>query len=151
MTLQRFPFSVSSFPRSSPSQLFRVFRRQQTSTLLNINVCYLPKYDSKPAPRMQPSIELFHHRSPAPATQPVLSGKAEIEDILEIDELRGRIFANLEKTTLAKCARVCTLWSDDALNLIWKKLDSVVPLISTIFPLTGNVRSALTRCNAYIF
>lgn len=65
--------------------------------------------------------------------------------VLEIGELRERIFVNLEKTTLAKCARVCSLWSDDALNLLWNKLNSVIPLLSTIGPLHKDVQSTFTK------
>lgn len=61
-------------------------------------------------------------------------------EALGIDELRKHILTNLEKTTLAKCARVCTLWSDDALDLLWEKLFSVMPLLSTVCPLVKDAR-----------
>lgn len=60
-------------------------------------------------------------------------------NVLEIGELRERIFTHMKKTTLTKCARVCILWSEDALNLLWKELDSVRPLLSVVCPLTEDV------------
>lgn len=95
-----------------------------------------------------PHLELESGLPPAATNMPVgvtavapevkLSPRA-----LAIGELRKHVFASLEKTTLARCARVCTVWSDDALILLWHELDSVKPLLSTISPLVRKVRNTL--------
>lgn len=60
-------------------------------------------------------------------------------NVFSAAELRKRIFGHLDKRRLADCARVCVIWSDDALDLIWKELGSVRPLLSILCPLTKNV------------
>lgn len=81
-------------------------------------------------------------------TEPAYVFEPEIKPNLRVSqiyELRERIFVNLEQTALAQCARVCTLWSDDALNLLWNKLGSVAPLLSVIRPLIRHVRNDFTK------
>ena len=59
--------------------------------------------------------------------------------VFDITELRRKIFHIEDKRTLARCARVCRSWNDDALDHLWEKLDSSIPLLSILSPMTEGV------------
>lgn len=96
----------------------------------------------KIVPSQLPSLPASHR----PHMSEPQESEMEQDDVFEVAKLRKHIFAYLEKTTLAKCARVCTLWSDDALNVIWKELDSVKPLLSTVCPLVKDRHISVRNC-----
>ncbi|KAH8116161.1 hypothetical protein DFH11DRAFT_1584613 [Phellopilus nigrolimitatus] len=60
-------------------------------------------------------------------------------------ELRVNIFGLADRETQSRCARVCSLWSNDALNELWKDLESPIPLLSILAPLTDDYERAFTR------
>ncbi|KAJ7719094.1 hypothetical protein DFH07DRAFT_947188 [Mycena maculata] len=49
-----------------------------------------------------------------------------------IPELRQLIFSMAEKGDLAACAQVCTTWTKDALDIVWRELPSPLPIIRLV-------------------
>lgn len=57
-------------------------------------------------------------------------------------ELLAMVFSHLDKKSLARCARVCKLWSDTALDILWHDLTDFRPLLTLLAPMTGRDKTA---------
>ncbi|KIO32348.1 hypothetical protein M407DRAFT_4540 [Tulasnella calospora MUT 4182] len=57
-----------------------------------------------------------------------------MDRLLSTPELLLTIFSFADKGTLLASARVCQTWSPQALDYLWRDLDSVVPLLQLICP-----------------
>ncbi|KAI5123363.1 hypothetical protein M0805_001784 [Coniferiporia weirii] len=64
-------------------------------------------------------------------------------DIFSISELRGQIFTFADDASLARCARVCSSWSDNALDVLWRHLDTFIPLFNVLSPLEPDANGLL--------
>ncbi|KIO32396.1 hypothetical protein M407DRAFT_18707 [Tulasnella calospora MUT 4182] len=60
--------------------------------------------------------------------------KAQV-DALAVPELLANFFSFATQSTLGTCALVCKLWSEVALDELWKHLDSVFPLLELVMSL----------------
>ncbi|KAG8913133.1 hypothetical protein FRC01_004716 [Tulasnella sp. 417] len=53
-------------------------------------------------------------------------------DALVVPELLATVFSFATRPTLGTCVQVCKLWSEVALDELWKHLDSVFPLLELV-------------------
>jgi hypothetical protein len=63
-------------------------------------------------------------------------GPTAVHRALEINEIRGQLFDLLEwddkKRTLASMARVCRMFTEQALDVLWHKLVGLKPLLALL-------------------
>lgn len=55
--------------------------------------------------------------------------------VIEIPELLGYIFIYLDRKSLAAAARTNKFWSEHALDVLWKHLPTVTPILELMSPL----------------
>lgn len=60
-----------------------------------------------------------------------------------IPELLTIMFSFLDNRSLARAARVCSQWSDVALDTLWHTATDLRPLLSLLAPLTGEKKSVV--------
>lgn len=53
-------------------------------------------------------------------------------DPLAVPELLANVLSFATQSTLASCALACKSWSDVALDILWRNLDSVFPLLEML-------------------
>jgi hypothetical protein len=74
-------------------------------------------------------------------------GPTSVHRALEIPEIRGQVFELLEwddkKRTLAVMARVCRMFTEQALDALWRKLIGLKPLLA-LLPIT--IRGGVMVC-----
>lgn len=67
---------------------------------------------------------------------------------LLILELLDLIFSCLENADLASCTRVCKLWSEHSLNVLWRQTDNLPALFEILAPLVQVNQSPGSRTHA---
>lgn len=60
---------------------------------------------------------------------------SKMEAALEIPEVLSRIIGQADPKDQTAAARASKVWSEAALNCIWRRLDSIVPLLKVLSPL----------------
>jgi hypothetical protein len=78
-------------------------------------------------------------------------GATSVHKALEIPEILGYVYEQLEradmKGTLASMAQVCRAFTEQALDVLWRKLIGLRPLLS-ILPIT--VSGGVMVCHRYV-
>lgn len=139
------------FPTLPPSLLFLrpslILQRETTATTTNIiskdrNPSSLSiTAHRRPEHRSdllfdQPPQEAFNLSHTAGPSSPCVKGvMSKIEAALEIPEVLSRIIGQADSKDQTVAARTSKAWNEAALNCIWRRLDSIVPLLKILSPL----------------
>ncbi|KAH8109373.1 hypothetical protein DFH11DRAFT_945703 [Phellopilus nigrolimitatus] len=58
-----------------------------------------------------------------------------INTVFSNTEIRSLVFSLISKRDNARCSRVCRLWKDVALDIVWEEVDGLLPFLNLLAPM----------------